>query len=187
MRRRGLKVRKVVIQDATFITADSGAPESVPRGSTAQTRRSRDGTWTKKGSKSYFGYKLHVKVDRCFGLIRSIHTTTASVHDSQVDLSLPGEVVYGDRRYFGAPVKGFDATMRRGTRGGPVTIFDRLRNIRISARRAPIERVFAVLKRVFRAGHMLVTTVPRVKIKNLFSCICCNLMLMLTLRKKGIV
>ena len=47
-----------------------------------------------------------------------------------------------------------------------------------------IERTFAVIKRVFRAGHMLVTTVPRVKVKMLFSCLCFNLMQMLTLLRR---
>ncbi|RZB28795.1 MAG: hypothetical protein AEth_01797 [Candidatus Argoarchaeum ethanivorans] len=47
----------------------------------------RKGTWTKKGSKSYFGYKFHTKMDMEHGLIRELETTTASTHDSQVDLS----------------------------------------------------------------------------------------------------
>ena len=125
-----------------------------PRGSTAQTRRSRDGTWTKKLKKAYFGYKLHVKTDLKYGLIRAIKTTTASVHDSQVDLSRRGEVVYRDRGYFGVPARGYDATMRRGTRAGPIDVFDRLRNERISRKRAPIARVF-------RAGHRCDKDVPR--------------------------
>jgi len=57
---KGLKVKKGVIQDATFITSDPGhAKADKPRGDEAKTRRSRDGTWTKKNSKSYFGFKLH--------------------------------------------------------------------------------------------------------------------------------
>lgn len=84
----GLKVKQGVVQDATFITADPGhATVDTPRGEDAKTRRSRDGSWTKKGSKSYFGYKFHSKVDTELGLIRELETTTASVHDSQVDLS----------------------------------------------------------------------------------------------------
>jgi len=94
----GLKVKKGIVQDATFITADPGhAKTDTPRGDEAQTRRSKDGTWTKKGSKSYFGYKLHTKLDTEHGLIRELETTTASVHDSQIDLSKRGEVVYRDR------------------------------------------------------------------------------------------
>jgi IS5 family transposase len=41
---KGLKVRKGVVQDASFITADPGhAPAEEPRGDEAQTRRSKDG------------------------------------------------------------------------------------------------------------------------------------------------
>jgi IS5 family transposase len=70
---KGLKIRKGVIQDATFITADPGhASADTPRGDDAKTRRNREGTWTKKGKKSYFGFKLHTKEDCDFGLIRSL-------------------------------------------------------------------------------------------------------------------
>jgi len=41
---KGLKVKKGVVQDASFITADPGhAPVDKPRGGEARTRRSRDG------------------------------------------------------------------------------------------------------------------------------------------------
>ncbi len=53
----------------------------------AKTRISRDGTWTKKGGKSHFGYKFHNIIDRDYELIRRFKTTTASVNDSYVDLS----------------------------------------------------------------------------------------------------
>src|SRR5512136_2321783 len=85
------------------------------RGNNSRTRRSRDGTWAKKGNESHFGYKLHSKVDIDYGLIRDIETTTASLHDSQVDLSIEGEVVLRDRGYFGAMAKGVDFTMKRRT------------------------------------------------------------------------
>ncbi|MGB2727538.1 MAG: IS5/IS1182 family transposase, partial [Halobacteriota archaeon] len=83
----------------------------------AKTRRRKDGTWAKKGSKSFFGYKLHSKPDMDYGLIRDLETTTAAVHDSQVDLSREGE------------------------------------------------RQYAVIRRVFNASHVMVTTVRRVSVK----------------------
>ena len=173
---KGLKVRKGVVQDATFITADPGhARDDKPRGEEAQTRRSREGSWTKKGTKSFFGYKLHAKMDLDHGLIRDLETTTASVHDSRVDLSLPGEVVYRDRGYQGAVPRGWDATMKRASRGHPLCIWDRLRNRRISRKRCPGERPFAVIKRGFGSGHVLVTTVKRVRVKMVFACLCFNL------------
>jgi len=92
-----------------------------PRGDEARTRRSKDGTWAKKGAKSYFGYKLHTKLDLDYGLIREFETTTASVHDSQVDLSTEGEVVSRDKGYQGAEANGYAATLKRAARGHPLS------------------------------------------------------------------
>ena len=141
----------------------------------------RDGTWAKKGDVSRFGFKLHIKPDVGRGLIRDLETTTASVHDSQVDLSQPGEVVYLDKAYFGVEIRGFSAAMRRGVRGHPLGIRDKLRNRRINRKRAPGERPFAVIKRVFGSGHVLVTTVKRVHVKMVFACLCFNLVQLGTL------
>ena len=185
---KGLKVKKGVIQDATFITSDPGhAKADKPRGNEAKTRRSKDGTWTKKNSKSYFGYKLHSKTDIDYGFIRDIETTTASVHDTQVDLSKPGEIVYKDKGYFGAVSKGFSATMRRSVRGHPIGIRDILRNKRISRKRAPGERHYAVIKNVFKSGHTMVTTLARVAVKMVFASFGFNLFQLLTLKNQEIV
>ena len=92
-----LKVKKEIMQDAPFITSDPGhAKSDTPRGEEAKTRRSKDRTWGKKGTKSYFGYKFHGAMDEDFGLIRRIKVTTAKVRDSQVDLTNEGEVRYAD-------------------------------------------------------------------------------------------
>jgi len=173
---KGLTIKKGVVQDATFITADPGhARADKPRGTEARTRRSRDGAWGKKGGKSYFGNKLHMKMDLDHGLIRELEVTAANVHDSQVDLSRPGEVVYKDKGYFGVRSRGWDATMKRASRGHPLSIWDKLRNMRISRKRCQGERPFAVIKRVFGSGHVLVTTLERVRVKMTFACLCFNL------------
>jgi len=179
---KGLKVKKGVVQDATFITADPGhVPADKPRGGEAKTRRSRDGIWAKKESRPSFMYKLHTKTDVDRGLIRDLETTTASVHDSGVDLCRPGEVVYRDKAFFGVEPRGYYATMKRATRGHPLGIRNRLRNRRINRKRAPVERAFAVVKRVFHAGHVLVTTVLRVHVKMVFARLCFNLLQLGTL------
>ena len=148
---RGLKIKKGVIQDVSFITSDPGhAKADKPRGHEAKTRRSKDGTWAKKGSKSYYGYKFHIKTDIDYGLIRDLKTTTASVHDSQVDLTKPGEVSYRDKAYTFAKCRGFNAAMKRAVRDHPLKIRDKLRNKRIAKKRAPGERPFAVIKNVFK-------------------------------------
>jgi transposase, IS5 family len=110
----GLQVKRGTIQDATFIEADPGRFKK-PRGKDAKTRSRRDGTIAKKGNEFHFGYKLHQKTDIDYCLIREIETTTASLHDSQVDPSKEDEIVLRDKGYFSAQAKGIDFTMKRRT------------------------------------------------------------------------
>jgi len=176
LKAKGYDVKKGVIQDATFITSDPGhAKSDVPRGKEAKTRRSKDGEWAKKGNKSFFGYKGHVKVDTENNFIWKVETTVANTHDSQVDLANPGEIRYGDKGYHGAKTKGYDASMKKATRGHPLSIFDQIRNRRISSKRSPVERCFSVMKIVFKSGHVMVTTVERVAVKMTFNAIGYNL------------
>jgi len=76
----------------------------------------------RRAPKSSYGYKLHTKADVDHSLVRDQETTPANVHDSRVDLSLPGEVVYRDKGFFGVEPRGYDATMKRATRGHPLRI-----------------------------------------------------------------
>src|SRR5512137_2111199 len=184
---KGLAVKEGSIQDATFITSDPGRSGNKPRGDEARTRRSKDGTWAKKGNEFHFGYKLHENVDTKYGLIRAIETTTASVHDSQVDLSKECETIYRDKGYFGAPARGNPVTMWKATRGHPLDSWDRRRNLQISKIRAPGERPFAVIKNVFQAAHVLVTTAERVHVKMIFTAIAYNLCQLKTLSKAGVI
>ncbi len=175
---RGLKIRWGVIQDATFITTDPGhATVDTPRGDHAQTRRSRDGTWAKEGRKSQFRYKQHALIDKECQLIQQVATTTASLHDSRIDLSKQGETVYRDRGYFGVtPAASMDKTMHRAVRGHPLSSREKRRNRAISHTRTIVERPFAVIKRQFHAGHVLVTTVARAHLTNVMACFNYNLL-----------
>ena len=184
---KGLVVKEGSIQDATFITSDPGRSGNKPRGEEARTRRSKDGTWAKKGNDSHFGFKFHDKVDVEYDLIRELKVTTASVHDSQVDLSLEGERVYRDKGYFGSPAKGRSVTMYRATRGHPLSNWDKSRNLQISRIRSPGERPFSVIKTVFRAAHVLVTTIERVRVKMVFTAIAYNLYQLRTLRRADVI
>src|SRR5512136_2424117 len=182
----GLQVKRGTIQDATFIEADPGSSKR-PRGDDAKTRRSRDGTWAKKGKEIHFGYKLHQKTDMDYGLIREIETSTASLHDSQVDLSIKDEIVLRDRGYFGVTAKGIDFTMKRRTSEKPLLELDKERNRLISQLRSPGERPHAVIKRVFGAGRVLVTTVRRVGIKMMVTAFAFNLYQLCTLKNARVI
>lgn len=183
---KGLKVKRGTIQDATFIEADPGSSKKL-RGDNAKTRRSRDGTWAKKGNETHFGYKFHEKNDIDYCLIREIETTTASLHDSQVDLSTEGEIVLRDRGYFGVKAKGNDFTMKRRTSERPLDKLDKERNRLISSIRSPGERPHAVIKRVFGAGRVLVTTVKRVSVKMMVAAFAFNLYQLCTLKNARII
>jgi IS5 family transposase len=181
-----LQVKRGTIQDATFIEADPGSSKKL-RGDDALTRRSRDGTWAKKGTETHFGYKLHQKSDIDYCLIREIETSTASLHDSQVDLSTEDEVVFRDRGYFGAKAKGNDFTMKRRTTDKPLGELDKERNRLISILRSPGERPHAVIKRVFGAGRVLVTTVQRVHVKMMVTAFAFNLYQLCTLKNAKVI
>ena len=54
----------------------------------SMTGRSRDGTFAQKDRKDFFGYKQHSSHGVDLPLVRESVITAASLHDSQVDLSI---------------------------------------------------------------------------------------------------
>ena len=198
---KGFTVKKGTIQDATFITSDPGQKRNKKDhqdqdkkdqnleatnisnniiSSNAKPKRINEGpinegSWAKKGSKSFFGYKGHILIDLKYHLIRKIETTTASLHDSQVDLGIKGLPRYADKGYSGAKTQGYDAAMKKAARGHKLGIKDILRNKRISKKRSQIERCFAVMKRAHNAGRVSVTTIARAGIKFMMNSIVYNL------------
>jgi IS5 family transposase len=99
-------------------------------------------------------------------------------------LAKEGEVRYADRGFFGSKTKGYDAAMRKATRGQPLSYKDQMRNKRISRIRSPIERSYAFVKRVCKAGHVVVTTVPRVRVRMIITGMVFNLYHLNSARRK---
>ena len=62
MKAHNIIIKKGAIQDASFIHADPGKKNSgmAGRGREAKTSRSKDGSWTKKGKKSFFSSMTHL-------------------------------------------------------------------------------------------------------------------------------
>ena len=71
-----------------------------------EERRSKDGKWAKKNSAAHFGNKLHTVQGTDIPLIREFVVTTASLHDSQIDLSIPAIPFYREKGYLGAQCRG---------------------------------------------------------------------------------
>ena len=112
-----MKIKKGLIQDSTFIYSDPGyAKADKPWENEAKTKRSRGGTWIKKVDESHFGSKFYIIIARVYEMIGRLNTTTASRHDSKVNLLEKNEVVYRVKGYFGAKSKGYYATMKRAVK-----------------------------------------------------------------------
>ncbi len=92
-----------------------------------------------------------------------------------------------DRGYFGMKAKGIDFTMKRRTADKPLGELDKERNRLISILRSPGERPHAVIKRVFGAGRVLVTTVQRVSVKMMVTAFAFNLYQLCTLKNDKII
>ena len=173
---KGIRIKRGTMQDATFIASDPDHEKHKETRELGKTRRSKDGTFTKKNSKTYFGYKGHILTDdNSVPFIKSYAVTTASVHDSRIDLLRKGIPVYRDKGYFGVKPKGYDATMTRALRGFRLNIWSILRNKRISRKSELVEYPFAIIKRVFHFSHTLVTLSRRVRVKFMFTCFAYNL------------
>lgn len=201
--RKGYKVKKGVIQDASFIEADAGRAR-IQREKKAEregkkikyTKRQlqhidRDGSFAVKNGQVYYGYKNHMKVDVDYDLIRKYDASTASLHDGEIDLIKKGDhVAYRDKGYFGKiiEVNGVeDKTMKRATRARKLNGGEQLRNKAISKVRAPGERPYAVMKRVFHGDRTNVKTLERVIMKELFKCFAYNLYQLVSLERKQLV
>ena len=115
-----------------------------------------------KGNDWYFGMKAHVGVDADSGVVHSLDTSTAKLHDSQVwDDLLHGEEssVWADKGYvsaareaaFAGPGKVW-GVMRKAPKGSPLHPLDVQINRIIAMVRAKVEHPFRVIKRQF--GHV---------------------------------
>jgi IS5 family transposase len=172
---KAIGLKQVQEFDKSLLDISNNIINNQEKPTTPDEEPTNEGSWAKKGVKSFFGYKGHILIDSNYHLIRNIETTTASVHDSQVDLGIEGIPRYADKGYDGAKTRGYDAAMKKATRGHKLGIRDILRNRRISKKRSHIERCFAVMKRAHKAGHVLVTTVARAGMKFMLNAFVYNL------------
>lgn len=129
-------------------------------------RVDKQGSWTKKSGKLYYGYKKHYLSEKKTGLVIAVKTSTAKEHDSKylekclAESGLPpGSEVLGDKGYFGEPNRKVllkmglkDRIQRKAVRGKALTYWEKLRNKLISKDRYKIERVFAGIKKWFKSG-----------------------------------
>ena len=119
-----------------------------------RSQKDSDARWTKKGGKSYFGYKDHISIDAQHGLIRQYAVTDASVHDSQVlgqllDDDNESDKIWADTAYRAEAIEEtlklmqFDSQIHeRGYRNRPLTEEQKQSNRTKSTTRVKVEHVF---------------------------------------------
>ena len=156
-----------------------------PEGWSEAKKRQKDvdARWTKKNSKSFFGYKNHISVDVKHKLIRKFYVTSAEVHDSQVmeellDNNNSSRALWADSAYRSEDrllwlrEHGYrEHIQRKGTRNHPLSSWERQGNRTRSRIRSRVEHVFGVMTQ--RAGHLLLRGVglaragTRIALRNL--------------------
>ena len=114
-----------------------------------------DARWTKKHSKSHFGYKLSINADKRYKLIRQVKVSTASEHDTLhledvLDPANTAREIYADKGYVDGArearlkKQGWRVHIqRKAQRGKPLSACQTQRNTRIAKTRARVEHVFA--------------------------------------------
>ena len=94
----------------------------VPQGWQGQPNKLRqkdtDARWTKKGGKTYYGYKNHISADRKEKLIDQWTVTPASVHDSQKLDDLLVDRPAGDPQVWADSAYRCEAALRRLRKSG---------------------------------------------------------------------
>ena len=90
LEQRGLLLKTGTLVDATILAAPSSTKNQTKERDPAMSSTHKAGHW-------HFGMKAHIGVDAQSGLVHTVRTSTASVHDSQL---LP-ELTHGDEQVIG--------------------------------------------------------------------------------------
>lgn len=167
---KGLVARKGTLMDATLVSARHKRP-SIEAGRGAGHEQEPEASWTHKGGKAFFGYKLHVGMDQS-GLVRRAVFTSAKTYESEVAdqlISWDEAAVYGDKAYTqkarrsrlrAARIK--DRLMHRADKWHPVLArWKQRHNALIAKQRAPVEAVFSALKRFYGMRRARYATLAR--------------------------
>jgi IS5 family transposase len=144
-----LLMKEGTIVDATIVEAPSSTKNE-------EKRRDPDMTSTKKGNVWHFGMKAHVGVDAKSGLVHTVASSTAKVHDkAKMNELFHGEerAKFGDKGYVGDQEKRearsigvFWGILDRGRKNHPLSGSQKKRNKKLSSVRAKVEHPFQVIK-----------------------------------------
>lgn len=146
---KNMTIKNGTIVDATIVAASSSTKNN-------EKKRDPEMSSTKKGDKWHFGMKAHIGVDSKIGIVHTLETSTAKVHDSVVmEELLHGEekAVFGDKGYANneakkqAREKGiFWGILDKARRNQALSSSQQKKNKKLSRVRAIVEHPFQVIK-----------------------------------------
>jgi len=151
----GYLVKRTTLVDATLVESSRQRPPQ----EAARTGAAPDGDarYTRKGGKTYYGYKAHVSADGRHQFICRALATAANADDGHQLPALvePGtRAAYADKAYDSKANKAWLAAhgiangiLKKAAHHIKLTEEDRGRNARKTRRRCQIERIFAHLKK----------------------------------------
>ena len=158
----GLPAQGLLVKTGTVVAATILAAPSSTKNQTG--KRDPEMSSTQKGGDWHFGMKAHIGVDAKSGLVHTVRTTTASVHDSQLFSELTHgeeEVIAGDSAYANQMLKtscrqaGLIYLIHdKANRGQPLSARQHHRNRQKSSLRSKVEFPFRIIKRLW--GHATV-------------------------------
>ena len=175
---QGLIVKQGTLIDASLIRAQTRppappAPGEIEPGASKLigAKREPEADWTRRGHERFFGYKVHVSVDRGSGLVRRVIMTGASVNDTTpADQLLIGDEkeVWADKAYDSHARRARLRALRiknricqRGNKHHAPSPWTLKRNRAIARIRGRVETVFAILKRHYGHGRARYLTLQR--------------------------
>lgn len=149
MEEKGFLMKEGTIVDATIIAAPSSTKNR-------DKKRDPEMSQTMKGNTWYFGMKGHVGVDAGSGIVHSVKTSTARVHDKVMGSLLfhgKEKAKFGDKGYYDEKEKRkareeglFWGILDRGKRGHRLSLSQKKRNRKFSSIRSKVEHPFQILK-----------------------------------------
>jgi transposase, IS5 family len=179
---KGLFVKTGTLIDASLIEADVKRP---PKDEGEVSARDPDAGFTRRGQRSFFGYKAHLAVDQGTDLIRGAILTGADVGDSLVaDALIRGDeaAVYADKAYDSearrqalaeAGIIGALMHRRHARRRQPS--WQKWMNVALTPIRCQVERLFGLMKRSYGYRRVRYRGLDRNRAQLLLMCMAVNL------------
>jgi len=171
---KGFLLKQGTLIDASLVPAAVNAPERPrdpmppgpdgrPASKLVKSQIDPDAEWTRKGTRHFFGYKLHLAMDMTSRIIRRLIFTPANVNESEpADRLICGDerIVYADKAYDSRARRQLlrskkikNGIMRRGHPRRPLTDYETRRNKRLSRRRGTVEGIFSLYKNVYHLAR----------------------------------